>query len=172
MAIGDLVPWRWGGLRRFGEDRSFDALRTDWESLHRNIDTLFENALSGGIGPSLLSAAWTTGDVVPKLDFIEDDKTFRLTVELPGMTQKDVDISLTDRTLTIRGEKKEDKEKKDKEVYRRERAYGSFRRVMELPGDVDANKITAAFQNGVLTIDLPKTKEAQQKVRQIPVKAT
>jgi HSP20 family protein len=87
------------------------------------------------------------------------------------MTDKDVDVSLTDRTLTISGEKKDDKEKKDKGVYRRERAYGSFRRVMELPGDVDADKIHASFQDGVLTIDLPKSKEAQEKVRRIPVKA-
>lgn len=171
MPIGDLVPWRWGALRRFGEDRPFDAFRTDVESLHRNIDRLFENVWGGEIGPSLLSAAWTTGDVVPKLDFVEDDKTFHLTVELPGMTEKDVELSLTDRTLTIRGEKKEDKEKKDKEVYRRERAYGSFRRVMELPADVDAERITASFRNGVLTVDLPKTKQAQEKARQIPVKS-
>jgi HSP20 family protein len=171
MAIGDIVPRRWAGLRRLGEERPFQGFGTEIESLHRDIDRLFESIWSGGAEPSLLSAAWTTGDVVPKLDFVEDENRFHLTVELPGMTDKDVTVSLTDRTLTISGEKKEEKEKKDKEVYRRERAYGSFRRVMELPGDVDADKIHASFRNGVLTIDLPKSKEAQEKVRQIPVKA-
>jgi HSP20 family protein len=171
MAIGDIVPWKWGGLRRLQEDRGFDVFRNEMDSLHRSLDRLFENAWGGGLGASLLSDTWTTRDVVPRLDFAEDDKSFRVAIELPGMTDKDVAVSLTDRTLTISGEKKEEKEKKDKEVYRRERAYGSFRRVMELPGDVDADKINASFQNGVLTIDLPKTKEAQDKVRQIPVKA-
>jgi HSP20 family protein len=171
MAIRDIVPWRWGGLRRLGDDRPFQAFGTEIESLHRDIDRLFEGIWSGGVEPSLLSAGWATRDVVPNLDFVEDDNRFRLTVELPGMTDKDVDVSLTDRTLTISGEKKDDKEKKDKGVYRRERAYGSFRRVMELPGDVDADKIHASFQDGVLTIDLPKSKEAQEKVRRIPVKA-
>jgi HSP20 family protein len=168
MAIGELIPWRWGGLRRVDEDQPFDAFRREMEALHRNIDRVFANAWSG---PSLLGDTWTTRDVVPRLDLTEDDKAFNVTVELPGMDEKDVAVSVADRVLTIRGEKKEEKEKKDKEVYRRERAYGSFRRVMELPADVDADKIEASFRKGVLTITLPKTKEAQAKVKQIPVKA-
>jgi HSP20 family protein len=170
MAIGDIVPWRWGGLRRFAEDRGFEGFRNEMESLHRSIDRLFESAWNGA-PPSLLSETWSKSEIIPRLDVTEDDKSFRVAVELPGMTDKDVAVTLTDRVLTIRGEKKEEKEKKDKEVYRRERAFGSFRRAMELPGDVDANKIDASFRNGVLTIELPKTKEAQDKVKQIPVKA-
>jgi HSP20 family protein len=168
MAMGELIPWRWGGLRRLEEDQTFDSFRREMEALHRNIDRMFANVWSG---PSLLGETWTTRDVVPKLDVTEDDKGFNVTVELPGMDEKDVAVSVADRVLTIRGEKKEEKEKKDKEVYRRERAYGSFRRVMELPADVDAEKIEASFRKGVLTIALPKTKEAQAKVKQIPVKA-
>jgi HSP20 family protein len=101
----------------------------------------------------------------------DDEKAFRVAVELPGMTDKDVSVTVKDRLLTISGEKTEEKEKKDKDVYRRERAYGSFRRTIELPGDVDTGKIEAAFKNGVLTIDLPKTKEAQESVKKISVKA-
>jgi HSP20 family protein len=168
MAIGELIPWRWGGLRRIEEDQTFDSFRREMDALHRNIDRAFASAWSG---PSLLSDSWITRDVTPRLDVTEDDKVFNVTVELPGMDEKDVAVSVTDRVLTIRGEKKEDKEKKDKEVYRRERAYGSFRRVMELPADVDAEKIEASFRKGVLTIALPKTQEAQAKVKQIPVKA-
>jgi HSP20 family protein len=171
MAIGDLVPWKWGGLRRRQEDRVFDDFRGEIESLHRDIDRLFGSAWNGGFGQSLLSDAWARGELVPSLDVTEDDKAFRVTVELPGMTEKDVAVTVADRTLTIRGEKKEEKEQKDKEVYRRERAFGSFRRAMELPGDVDAGKIDASFKNGVLTIQLPKSKEAQEKVKQIAVKA-
>lgn len=171
MAIGDLVPWRWGSLRRFDEDRSFDAFRTEMDSLHRSIDRLFADAWGGSSTPSLLSDTWTAAKITPRLDVVEDEKAFHVTVELPGMTDKDLAVSVTDRVVTIRGEKKEDKEKKDKDVYRRERAYGSFRRAIELPGDVDAGKIEAAFKDGVLTIDLPKTQEAQDRVKQIPVKA-
>jgi HSP20 family protein len=168
MAIGDLVPFRWGGLRRVDEDRTFDTLRAEMEALHRNIDRAFGNVLGG---PSLLGDVWASRDVVPSVDVTEDDKGFNVTVELPGMDEKDVAVSVADRVLTIRGEKKEEKEKKDKDVYRRERAYGSFRRVMELPADVDAENIAASFKKGVLTIALPKSKEAQAKVKQIPVKA-
>jgi HSP20 family protein len=168
MAIGDIVPFRWGGLRRIDDDRTFDTFRAEMETLHRSIDRAFGNVLGG---PSLLSDVWASRDVVPNVDVTEDDKGFNVTVELPGMDEKDVAVSVADRVLTIRGEKKEEKEKKDKDVYRRERAYGSFRRVMELPADVDAEKIDASFKKGVLTIALPKSKEAQAKVKRFPVKA-
>jgi HSP20 family protein len=170
MAIGDLVPWRWGSLRSF-DDRSFDAFRAEMDSLHRNIDRLFANAWNGDSMPSLLSAPWTTGNLVPNLDVVDDDKALRVSVELPGMTDKDVTVTVDNRLLTIRGEKKEEKERKDKNLFRSERAYGSFRRTVELPADVDTTKIEAKFKDGVLTIDLPKTKEAQERVKQIPVTA-
>jgi HSP20 family protein len=171
MAIGNLVPWRWGSLRSFDEDRSFGDFRAEMDALHRSLDRLLADAWGGSFAPSLLSETWTTGKITPRLDVLDDDKAFRVTVELPGLTDKDVAVTVDDSTLTIRGEKKEEKEKKDKDVYRRERAYGSFRRTIELPGEVDAAKIEAKFKDGVLTIDLPKTKEAQEKIRQIPVKA-
>jgi HSP20 family protein len=171
MAIGNLVPWRWGSLRSVDDDRSFDTFRTEMDSLHRSIDRMFADAWNGGFAPSLLSDAWTTSKMLPNLDVVDDDKAFRVTVELPGLTDKDVAVTVDGGTLTIRGEKKEEKEKKEKDVLRRERAYGSFRRTVELPGDVDAAKIEAKFKDGVLTIDLPKTKEAQERVKQIPVKA-
>jgi len=171
MAIGNLVPWRWGNLRGFDDNRSFDDFRAEMDSLHRSIDRLFTDAWGGNLAPSLLSENWAASKLTPRLDVVDDDKAFRVSVELPGMTDKDVAITVDDRTLTIRGEKKEEKEQKDKDVFRRERAYGSFRRALELPDNVDAAKIEAKFKDGVLTIDLPKTKEAQARVKQIPVKA-
>ena len=171
MAIGNLVPWRWGSLRSFDEDRSFDSLWAEMNSLHRSIDRLFADTWNGGFAPSRLEETWATGKIAPSLDVAEDEKGLRVSVELPGMSDKDVAVTVDDRMLTIRGEKKEEQEKKDKNVFRRERAYGSFRRTIELPGDVDAAKIEAKFKDGVLTIDLPKTKEAQNQVKQIPVKA-
>jgi HSP20 family protein len=141
------------------------------DSLHRAVDRLLENAWNGDFGPSLFAESGRTRDVIPRMDVTEDDKAFGVTIELPGMTEKDIAVSLTDRVLTVAGEKKEEKEQKDKDTYRSERRYGSFRRAFELPNDIDANKIEASFKNGVLKIDLPKTKEAQEKVKHIEVKA-
>jgi HSP20 family protein len=166
MALGDLVPFRWGGLRRWEPDeRPFEAFRHQMENLHRDMDRLFEGIWDGERG------AFGSAEIVPKLDMTEDDKAFRVCIELPGMDEKDIDVTLTDRLLTIRGEKKEEKETKDKDVYRRERTYGSFRRALEIPSDVDAAKIDASFKKGVLTIELPKSEEAKEKIKHISVKA-
>jgi HSP20 family protein len=171
MGIGNLVPWRWGTLRGSDDDRPLDSFRTEMDSLHRNIDRLFADAWGGSFAPSLLSETWATGKIMPRLDVAESEKAFQVSVELPGMSDKDVAVTVDGRVLTIRGEKKEEKEKKDKETFRRERAYGAFRRAIELPDDVDSAKIEAKFKDGVLTIELPRTQQAQERVKQIPVKA-
>ena len=124
-----------------------------------------------GNGSSLLPEAWLGGELRPELDLTEDGKAFQVTIDLPGLDEKDVAVTLSDRELTIRGEKKEEKETKEKDYYRRERTHGTFRRSIELPSAVDAEKIEASFKKGVLTIRLPKTKEAQEKIKQIAVKA-
>lgn len=172
MALGEMVPWRWGSLGRSGRDeRAVEGFRGEIASLHREMDRLFDSLWSDSLGSSLLSGDWSRMDVAPQLDVTEDDKAFSVTVDLPGMDEKNVDVTLSDRILTIRGKKEEDKETKDKDYYRRERAYGSFRRSIEIPVAVDSSKIDASFKKGVLTINLPKTKEAQEKVKHIEVKA-
>lgn len=172
MALGEMVPWRWGSLRRSGRDeRAIDGFRGDIASLHREMDRLFDSLWNDSFSSSLLSGDMSRMDVTPQLDVTEDDKSFSVKVDLPGMDEKNVDVTLSDRLLTIRGKKEEDKETKDKDYYRRERAYGSFRRSIEIPAAVDSSKIDASFRKGVLTIDLPKTKEAQDKIKHIEVKA-
>lgn len=172
MALGEMVPWKWGGLRRWGrDDRSLDGFRREIQSMHRELDRLFEGMIGDGIGSSLLPDAWSREEMLAQMDVTEDEKAFHVSVDLPGQDEKDVEVTLADRLLTIRGEKKEEKEVKEKDYCRRERASGRFRRSIEIPADVDAAKIEASFKKGVLTIQLPKTKEAQQKVKQITVKA-
>lgn len=173
MARSELTPWRWGGLSRSGaREKGLDSFRRELDELHRSVDRMFEDIWSnGGSWSSLLPEAFSRGDVTAELDLTEDEKGYRVTVELPGLDEKDVSVSLSDRLLTISGEKKAEKEEKEKSSFRRERAYGSFRRVVELPGDIDAEHIEARFKKGVLTIDLPRTKESQQKLRKIDVKA-
>jgi len=137
--------------------------------LHRDIDRVFDELWSGRWSlPTFESMS--RGEIVPQLDMTEDDQAFHLSVELPGMDEKDVEVALRNHTLTIKGEKKEEKETKEKDIHRRERAYGYFRRSIELPADVDGDKISATYSKGVLTIALPKTQQAQEQAKRIEVK--
>ena len=87
------------------------------------------------------------------------------------MDESDIEVTLADGLLTIKGEKKRESEEQDKDFYRKERAFGSFQRTIAIPGEVDESAITASFKKGVLKIDLPKSEEAQKKVTHIEVQA-
>lgn len=172
MTLREIVPWRWGGLRRWEPNEGpFGGFRRQMETLHKEMDRLFDEVSSVPARPAFYPQGWGRNLVVPDIDEIEDDKAFHVSIELPGMDEKDVDITLSGRLLTIRGEKKEVEKEEGKDFYRRERNYGAFRRTLELPGEVDETKIEASFKKGVLTIELPKTAEAQEKIKHIAVKA-
>ncbi len=122
------------------------------------------------VGP--LWRQWPSlGIASPAVDFNEDEKAYLITVELPGMKEQDIDVSLSGDTLTIKGEKREEKEEKAKNYYLSERRYGSFQRSFTLSASVDRDKIEASFAAGVLKITLPKTAEALQQQKKIEVKA-
>lgn len=104
------------------------------------------------------------------VDIAERDKDFEVTAELPGMDEKDIDVKFADGVLTIKGEKKEETEEKQKDYYRSERSFGSFQRVFRVPDGVAADKIEANFKNGVLTVVLPKSEEAQKREMKIAIK--
>jgi HSP20 family protein len=172
MTLREIVPWRWGGLRRWEPNEGpFVGFRRQMESLHKEMDRLFDEVTSEPARFELSPQGLGRGLVMPDIDETEDDKAFHVSIELPGMDEKDVDITLSGRLLTIRGEKKEDEKEEGKDFYRRERNYGAFRRTLELPGEVDESKIEASFKKGVLRVELPKTKEAQEKIKHIAVKA-
>ena len=159
------------------------ALR-EWrpfEALHREIDRLFED-FDGGIWrfpfhrPAIevepFSRRGETWATAPAMDVAETDKAYEVTAELPGMSESDVEVVASNGVLTIKGEKKEEKEEKKKDYYLSERRYGSFERRMQIPEDVNADKIEAAFKKGVLTVTLPKKAEAQKPTKKIEVKAS
>lgn len=172
MTLREIVPWRWGGLRRWEHDEGpFGSFRKQIEYLHREMDRLFDDMTGEQTSGYFTPMAWGREFTMPQIDETEDEKAFYVSIELPGMAEKDVDITLSGRLLTIRGEKKEGEKEERKDFYRRERRFGTFRRTLELPGDVDESKIEASFKKGVLHIELPKTKEAQAKVKHIDVKA-
>jgi HSP20 family protein len=109
------------------------------------------------------------GDWIPSMDISETKENLVAKVEVPGMEQKDIQISLQENLLTIKGEKRQEKEEKEERYHRVERSYGAFTRSVRLPVAVDASKVTATFKNGLLTVTLPKTPAA--KGTAIPIKA-
>ena len=180
MTLKEMVPWRWGGLRRWDdEDRPFESFLREMDTLHKDMDRLFEDfwrgsghrSMMSAPWPSMMATPWAYGELTPRIDETEDEKAFHIQVELPGMDKDDVDITLANGLLTIRGEKKRDEEEKGKDWYRKERSFGSFRRSLPIPADVDESKIDASFRKGVLYIELPKTEEARKKVTHIDIKA-
>lgn len=149
------------------------------ETLRREIDQLFDDfglrALRAPFGRSGidLEPFWRgeiTWGKMPAVDFIDNEKSYVVTAELPGMSEADIDVKYVDGTLTIRGEKKEEKEEKKKDYYLSERRYGSFQRAFQVPNGVDADKIDAAFKNGVLTVTLPKSAGAVRNEKKIAIK--
>ncbi len=112
---------------------------------------------------------WQEGVPNPTMDVVESENAYELTAELPGMDEKDVELVLNDRTLTLKGEKKEESEKQEKDYRLSERRFGSFQRSFVVPDGVDTGKVSARFAKGVLHIILPKSKEAQLRQRKIPV---
>jgi HSP20 family protein len=105
----------------------------------------------------------TSGTFIPPVDIYEDEHSFKLQVEVPGLSEKDIDIRLENNTLTLRGERKFESEQKEENFRRVERRYGSFVRSFTLPNSVDAENVSAQYENGVLNIQLAKKAEAKPK---------
>ncbi|WP_028895584.1 Hsp20/alpha crystallin family protein [Syntrophorhabdus aromaticivorans] len=112
---------------------------------------------------------WRTDTFAPKVDVKDEDGRIVIEAELPGMTEKDVEVSLSGDSITIRGEKKRETEEEKENYYRLERVYGSFERTLPLPAEVETDKAEAKFKNGVLSVLLPKTKEALAQKKRIPI---
>lgn len=136
-------------------------------SLHRDMDEMFDRLWRGfDITPFIFEE----GSFVPSIDVVESDGMLKAVVELPGMDEKDVEVLLTDDTLTIKGEKKEEKEEKGKDYYHSERTYGSFHRVIALPKEIDTEKVEARFKNGVLTVEMHKREDVTTKGTKVQIK--
>jgi HSP20 family protein len=107
----------------------------------------------------------------PKVDMTEDEKEIKVTAELPGLEEKDIEVNLTRDILTIKGEKTQEKEEKGKETYYSERSYGSFTRTIQIPSEVEHDKIDATFKKGVLNITLPKFAKPVEQQKKIQIKS-
>ena len=149
--------------RRRAEDE------TGVTTLQRAMNDLFEDFLPSPEAPAFgvpfVPAGW-----LPRVDVVESDKEIVITTELPGLDEKNVDVTLVGDTLTIKGEKKSESEEKGRTYHRSERCWGSFQRSFELPCDVDRKNLAAVFQKGVLKVTLPKSVATQRPVNKIEVK--
>ncbi len=140
----------------------------DFGSLTRNFDQFFDTlAPRSARGPNGEEADFL-GSWYPAVDIFDNDNEIALKAELPGLKKEDIDIHVEDNLLTLRGERKREEEVKEKGYFRSERAYGTFSRSFTLPATVAADKISANYKDGILSVTLPKAEEA--KPRQIEVK--
>lgn len=164
MQIRDLIPW--------GNNKGSEIAKRDEDnsvlSLQRDLNRIFEDFWRRFDQPFGALARWDTGG--PRTDVAETENALEISVELPGLDQKEIDVSLTDGALTIKGEKKSEHEESKKGYHLSERSYGSFYRTIPLPSGVDTDKANAQFKNGVLTVTLPKTPDALARVKKIEVK--
>ncbi|HOX40313.1 MAG TPA: Hsp20/alpha crystallin family protein [Candidatus Brocadiia bacterium] len=156
MTNRSLIPWR---------KRDYGEAATPMVKLQREMNQLFNEFFEGWNLPT-----FSTHDVslTPTVDVAESEKEVKVTAELPGIDEKNVDISVVGNALTISGEKKEEKEEKGQTYHRIERTYGSFSRTVPLPAEVDEENTRAVYKNGILTITLPKVEQARR--RRIEVK--
>ena len=151
MNLKSLIP--------VGRQRGLARAEGPFASLHNEIDRLFDDFTRGF--PSIGNGM--TNVTLPTMDVAETDKDIEITAELPGLEDKDVQINVSDNVLTIRGEKKAEKEQQDKNYRLIERSYGSFERSLELPEGVNADAIKASIDKGVLKVVVPKPAPAQSK---------
>jgi HSP20 family protein len=163
MAIKDLIPWNRGRDVAVQREERLDPFL----ALHREVNRLFDDVFRGfDLAPFGMAARLSDHAGWPNIELSETDKEVRVTAELPGLDEKDIDLQLTNGVLSIRGEKRTETE--DTERRFSERFYGRFERRIPID-DIDEDKVTASFKKGVLTVVLPKSVTAQQRVKRIAI---
>jgi len=153
-------------LVRWNPTRELATWPSDLFGIQREMNKMFNNFFRGDIqDEDSAFMAWT-----PAVDIAEHDDEYLVKVELPGVNKDDVKITIESNVLTIRGEKKQERETKKENYHRVERNYGSFQRSFTLPSTVKSDKIDASYKDGILSISLPKAEEAKPKQIEVKVK--
>lgn len=161
MTFRERVPWRRKEMSRREEDNPFFSLQ---QEMHRLMERF-----SRGFGGRELAELEEPWRFIPSVDVSENEKEIHVSAELPGLDEKDIEVSLSGNSLILRGEKKSEKEEKGEQFYRRESSYGAFHRSIPLPTEVDEDKIEATYKKGVLKIVLPKSSEARKARKKISI---
>jgi HSP20 family protein len=160
MALHELLPIRHRG----------SLMRREWESPIESLHDEIEDLFSRFFWPTEIEPYRGERTFVPRVNVSEDDKEVLVTADVPGLDEKDLEVTITKDSLTIKGEKKEETEEKNKNYYRMERSYGSFQRVIPLTAEIDETRAKAKFKNGVLKVTLPKIATAKGTAKKIEVK--
>ena len=171
METRDLAPRNWFRRRQLPVKKEGSAL---WEGFDRDIERIFED-FTGDFGnfENFLSKLFKANasaslKILPRTDFSETDQEYMVEVDLPGVKEENLEISLSkDNVLTIQGKRESQEEKKERNYYKLERAYGSFERTLMLPDNCDADKVSATFKDGILTIQIPKKTPIAGEVKKI-----
>ncbi len=187
MDLKKLAPWNWfkdeekesgSQVAIFPEKASPSSeRRSDPTSMfHRDINDLFNRVLHGyGFSSPLGSRDFFQGGpggilLKPAVDIDATDEEYTITVEVPGIEEKDIKLTIKNDTLIVSGEKRQEKEAKEKNYYKMERSYGAFQRLLSLPEDADQDKVDASFKNGVLSITVPRRALPDSDIKQIQIK--
>jgi HSP20 family protein len=188
MELKKLAPWNWFKKEeelvhtvpvRHGEKEKTYFPERQYEPIvrfYRDLDQLFDHFFRGFSPPTLGSSKpfLPLDESVlfkPRVDLSVTEQEYVLSVEIPGVSENDVSVDISGNTMTIRGEKKQEKEEKEKDYYRIERRYGAFQRILSLPEDVDQNSIKANFKNGVLSVTMLRKVLPPSEVKQIEISA-
>jgi HSP20 family protein len=165
MGVRDLIPW---GRTVRAPTLYRDDDRNPFLSLHREVNRLFDEAFRS-FDPRLPALGSSLGSGWPTVEVAETNNEIRVTAEVPGLEEKDVELLLDDGVLTLRGEKRSETEDKEKQFS--ERYYGRFERRIPLGAEIEEEKVEARFRNGVLSVTLPKTAKAQAQARRIAIRS-
>lgn len=164
MSVRDLIPWSRGTNTPL-PSRMRDEPASPFLTLHREMNRLFDDVFSG-LGGGMPGLA-TRGLGWPSVELVETEQGLRVSAELPGLDEKDVELTIDDGVLTLRGEKRA--ETTDTQRGYSERSYGRFERVLALPFAVEEDKVEATFRNGVLSVTLPRSAKAPERGRRIAI---
>lgn len=166
MSIRDLTPWT-RGHRPSSPERDYHPI----QALHERMDRLFDDFFTGSDLPRFRQTVSGGAFLAPRIDVAESDTEYRFTAELPGVDEKDVEVTLSGGVITIKGEKRsETKQEKDRFLHT-ERSYGAFQRSFTMPPDVDEEQVEASFGNGVLTVTVAKSPDAKAATKRIEVRS-
>lgn len=154
-------------LIRWNPARDLQTFPSDVMNMQREINRMFDSFFRGGLADD---DAFVASDWIPAVDIAEHENEYLVKLELPGVNKDDVKITMQNNILSVRGEKKKEKDSKGSDYHRVERSYGAFQRTFTLPSTVKADKIDASYSDGILTIVLPKAEEARTKQIEVKVK--
>lgn len=167
MNLGSLIPWR----DKTQVDAHPETYSDPFTGFQREVDRMFDDFFrSTGRGLQPWNAGWHA--IAPRIDISDADKELVITAEMPGLDEKDFEVTLAGDLLTIKGEKKTENENRNGNAYYVERRFGSFSRSVRLPFAAGDEQVEANYDRGVLTVRVPKPAEAQRQVRRIEVKAS